>query len=1353
MIMSVSRDDIRTQFLEDVDLRPLVLEGVDDLEPLGLAIGQGSGALEVAITRSSGKPRQSTLRNAWKARQAGRAVPVLLVAIYGDHAALCGPHGEQPPVYFDADVTQAEAICRAALAEPDRHAAIRMLRKVLPQIEEAPIPGICNEGLFATHELLHGVPGRPDWESAGEKAAALLGKRGRKLLEGLGYQVGETRQQYSVLRTATSKVAVAVFLERKEAVDMALERFGGMTPVQYALAKADEENLQYVIVDQGATLRLYTTAADRGVGRRGRTETYVEAQLNLLTPDKSAYLWLLFSGEALSRGGTFEDILDRSHDYAAGLSARLRDRIYEGVIPLLAVAIARARGLEKMSADELSTTYEMALVVLFRLLFIAYAEDMDLLPYRSNELYRARSLKQKARELARLKRDGAADFDESTTYWDEVKSLFRVVNEGKPREWGVPAYNGGLFSSDVEISRTGALLEDIRLPNSSFAVALTHLLVDETPEGVGPVDFRSLGVREFGTIYEGLLESELSQAEVPLTIDRDGFYVPVDADEKAEIEIGDFYLHDISGKRKSTGSYYTKSFAVDHLLYHSLEPALTEHLSRLDAMEDRDAAKAFFDFRVADIAMGSGHFLVAAVDRIERQMSRYLVERPLEDVMIELRRLRKAALQEIEKSGGAADAVDIDNDQLLRRQIARRCIYGVDINPIAVQLARLSLWIHTFVPGLPLSFLDHNIVCGNSLVGIATMEEAKAILSGGEGSFFGELAERYMAPARANMEKLARLSDADASQIDEARAVCAEVREQLQDFEALLDVLTASRLPEMKYTPSVSDLTEEELTRLRKQALELLEEIPPFHFLIAFPEVFLRERTGFDVIIGNPPWEEATLEEDDCWSRYITGFQALPQREQEKIKKRYRRERPDLVEQYEREVGDAEVFRRLLTSGPYPGMGTGDPDLYKAFCWRFWQLACINSGYIGVVLPRSVWSVKGSSLFRQTVFHEGLVEDLTYLLNNNGWVFEDAHPQYTITLSALKKAPTHWEQPIPVRGPYNSFERFRAGTAYPPVEFPLDGVLSWTDTAALPLLPSEESAAVFMQLRKAPRLDLDEKGQWRARPHTELHATNDKKLIDLSEDRSADGYWPVFKGESFDIWENDRGVYYGWADPEVMLPHLRDKRVRSRNNRRSPFSELVADHSPEWFADQETLPCMAPRVAFRDVSRATDMRTVRAALIPPRVFITNKGPFFLWPRGDEHDQAFLLGVLCSIPLDWYARRFVETGLNYHIINPFPIPRPNRSELLWQRVVQLAGRLACPDERFSDWAQAVGVEWGPLEEGEKQDMIHELDAVVAHLYDLSEAQLRHIFETFHEGWEYGPRLEAVLEHFRAWGKKL
>tara|TARA_Y100000310_G_scaffold139075_1_gene138219 strand:- start:204 stop:1340 length:1137 start_codon:yes stop_codon:yes gene_type:complete len=378
------------------------------------------------------------------------------------------------------------------------------------------------------------------------------------------------------------------------------------------------------------------------------------------------------------------------------------------------------------------------------------------------------------------------------------------------------------------------------------------------------------------------------------------------------------------------------------------------------------------------------------------------------------------------------------------------------------------------------------------------------------------------------------------------------------------------------------------------------------------------------------------------------------------------------------------------------------------------------------------------------------VGDLTFLLNNKEWVFDAVHPRYTIALASIEKRPPDEDSEIPLRGPFASLDRLKIGANKTPVRFLVNEIMSWTDTAALPLLSSEGSSDVFAQLRKAPRLDLNDGKSWRARPYTELHATNDKKLMNFPNNPPK-SQWPVFKGASFDIWEPDRGpdTYYAWADPKKIQEHLHQKIVRSGRQKRSAFNEF-----PEsWRKNKKNLPCLKPRIAFRDVTNRTNRRTVLAALVPPKVFITNAAPYLLWPSGDEKDEAFLLGFLCSIPFDWYARRFVEVNLNFFLFNPMPIPRLPRSNSLWKRIVVLAGRLASPDDRFAEWGEAVGVRYGTLKPDEKEDMIHELDAVAAHLYGLEEGHLRHIFETFHEGWDYTPRLEEVLKHYNAWKKKL
>ncbi len=973
-------------FLESRDLRPLTLADPHGLKPVGLAIGNGANALEVAVADAGAAPSLTTLRNVWRARLGGRATPLLLVVLYDGKAALCGPGGEQPPAYVDLHPGAVERICSTALDEPDRHAALRFLRSVIPQLEPGVrVSGLRNEGLFATHELQRDVPRRKDWAAAGEKARPALKLRGQALVKSLGYSMEALPGPAYVLRSADTKLAVAVFLERNESPDAPNDRFSNLSAISYALAQADHENLDYVLISAGSTLRLYPARTGIGTGRRGRTETFIEAHLDLLPEEDAGYLWLLFSAEALQKGGSFEKILADSARYAADLGSRLRDRVYNEVIPPLAQSLLEARALRSPTAEDLAETYQMALVVLFRLLFIAYAEDKDLLPYKDNALYRDRSLKKKANELIEIAK-AKTPFGKSTILWEETDHLFRAVDEGRA-EWGVPAYNGGLFARRPEVSRIGAALAGVKLPDYVFGPVLHGLLVDRTPEGWGPVDFRSLGVREFGTIYEGLLENELSIAEADLTteiIEKEERYRPAKSGEEVRIPKGRAYLHTRSGARKATGSFFTKHFAVEHLLDYALEPALTDHLARLDGFLDREAGEAFFDFRVADIAMGSGHFLVAAVDRIERRFSGYLARRPLPEVMGELARLRDSALQAL---GSLGDGVEIEDTQLLRRQIARRCIYGVDLNPIAVELARLALWVHTFVPGLPLSFLDHNLVVGNSLVGIATVEEANDWLREIVGTLFSFSADELVGGARKAIEKLARCSDANAAEIEMARAAFEEAKKAVAPSKAFFDVLAAARLDEdvraevfQNASHWKEDLSDVVGSTVHERAKKVLAAIPPFHFPIAFPEVFLRDRSGFDVIVGNPPWEKPKIEEHHFWTRHFPGFVALPKREQQTAKNRWESDRPDLLGAYEREVRKADLLREVLVKGPFPGMGEGDPDLYKAFCWRFWNLVRTNGGRIGVVLPRSVWNARGSQAFRK----EALLRRLSNLLNPTG---------------------------------------------------------------------------------------------------------------------------------------------------------------------------------------------------------------------------------------------------------------------------------------------------------------------------------------------------------------------------------
>lgn len=293
------------------------------------------------------------------------------------------------------------------------------------------------------------------------------------------------------------------------------------------------------------------------------------------------------------------------------------------------------------------------------------------------------------------------------------------------------------------------------------------------------------------------------------------------------------------------------------------------------------------------------------------------------------------------------------------------------------------------------------------------------------------------------------------------------------------------------------------------------------------------------------------------------------------------------------------------------------------------------------------------------------------------------------------------------------------------------------------MLSGPESGAVLTRIREAPRLDR-RRPDWDFRPVAEFHATNDRKVFDAGEA----GTTPVIGGAGFEIWNPTTASVYALGDPETIRGALQAKRQRQIRLSSSAFFGQPAS----WAADVSTLPVNGARIAFRDITRATDTRTVIAALVPPNTALTNKAPYLFKVQGSAKEEAFLLGVLCSIPLDWYARKYVELGMNFHLFNGLPIPEFGDGALE-QQVASISGRLAAVDKRYGDWADEVGVPVGSVRTlSEKETLIAELDALVSLLYGLTEDQVEHVFATFQRGWSYEARLDAVLTHYRAWKGK-
>lgn len=1293
----------------------------------------------------SGAPTQEALKAAHKKRLDRRAVPLAVFAYdKNGNAWLYGPSTDAGVI--ELTQSQGQRLLQSALNEPDASSARTLLLRGRDALAEHGDAGVLLQGLFSDQQILRGLPKEAGWQAACERGAKVLAGNHRDidLVRALGYQHKEIAGDALLLSLGGEPPrAVAILLRSSEAFDAAGARFS-KSPIYHGLEIARRNNVPWLVVARGSEIRLYPTSPSVGVGRRGATQTYFGLDLALIDETKAGYLDLAFSANALAPNGSVDQILNDSKTYVAALSSRLRDRVYEDVVSRLSVAVAeKLRESGPLDADRLALAYRLTLKILFRLLFQAYAEDIRVLPFQRNERYTAASLKQLARHMA--EEHNQADSQNSTSLFDGLVQVWRVIDHGDP-DWGVPAYNGGLFGTDPTLHSDGAAIEKLKLTNDILGPALRGLLVDIAQDGtLGPVDFRSLDVRDFGTIYEGLLEAGLSIADVDLTyVDGEGWR-PAAPKSAVDIVQGQAYFHTKSGDRKATGSFFTPAFAVEHLLERSLDPALESHLdrvrSRVDSGDQVGAARAFFDFRVADLAMGSGHFLVAAISHIEQKFGSFLEKHPIPGVEKELLELRDAATMALKDVGVSTE---IDRSGLLSRQIAKRCVYGLDINEIAVELARLAIWVRTFVPGLPMSSLDHQLVWANSLTGIASTREAIAILAGSEdGGMFEIMFEQELGNAARRLEDVATLKEATAQ---EAAMVAKRQRDAIAAAEpakVLFDAAVAVRLGYLPL-PSVLDIDEIKKSLNDPIVSAQVRNLRPGHFPLLFPEVFLREPSGFDVLLGNPPWEKAKVEEQRWWGLRFPGLFNLPAAERQRRMPQLITEHPDLTRLYESEVAAAADLRKILTSGQFPGIGRGDPDLYQAFAWRNW-VALRNGGLAGLVLPRGAMTGGATSEWREEVLLKGGFRSVVLTVNSKNWLFPEVHPQYAVTLNVIAKASPHT---VRIAGPFHSQQELQA-LSDNLAEITYDQLKNWSDSLAIPAIDGKQAGSVFSKLREHPRFDshagLD------LRPHSELHPTNEREVFRPAT--SGETEMDVWGGATLGIWGPNETQVFAVGSRERIETELLRKMVAGIHKGSGAYAGLTT-------SSEADLPWRRARVSFRRISNSTNRRTAIVCLVPPGVALSNGAEALVaGPKTTPRHEAYALGILCSLPYDWQVRKVVDLNFTFDILRASTLPIVPLTTPAAERLVALAGSLAAIDDRYASWAAAVGVKVGSLQANDelRAEAIAEIDAIAARLYGLERDELTHIFETFHRGWdsskpEYVDRLDRALQHYDAWAAK-
>jgi hypothetical protein len=779
--------------------------------------------------------------------------------------------------------------------------------------------------------------------------------------------------------------------------DLRDEQTAGENPGVVVVTLLDGGEADWVILTNGVIWRLYAAKA------HSRATHYYEINLPetlSLAPERREgalrYFWLLFraaafvpteravAGERRSLS-LLDFLLVESDLHARALGGRLKDRVFEEIFPHFALGfVNHARqhkllpaNIEALPTEErnrlLEPFFNGTLTFLYRLLFLFYAESRDLLPVRQERRYYEQSLQKLKGEIAqdagrlqdRVEQNLAGYSETETGLYEQLLHLFQALDKGNAT-LNVPIYNGGLFLTDVPAYQEGEpaeitvarFLAEHKIPNRQLALGLDLMArdVDErmTKERLAAsgtneyshelvfIDYKSLGVRHLGSIYEGLLEFKLRIAPEEMAVvegKRTEEVVPYaeamptkrrilktrQGKEMKErlIARGAIYLENDRRERKASGSYYTPDYIVKYIVEQTVGPILKQKLNRLrvvfrQAEQDlqttlrnwraiphkQNAATpehqiykrysttlndAFFDIKVLDPAMGSGHFPVEVVDYITDQMAKWLNAYRWNPLVYEMGLTRKAIEEDMKRQNVTIEFDKLTDLNLLKRRVLKSCTYGVDLNPMAVELTRVSLWLDCFTLGAPLSFLDHHIKCGNSLIGA----EVPAVLKGIQANLFGYQFS-YLLDAAQLMRGVSKRSDVTAKEVAESRQAYQQADDVLRPHKRLFDVWLSQYFGNHKKTQQIAsqyaqNIVENDYAGLNQNDVDVIKAAPAiasskrfFHWELEFPEIYFDERErkedgGFDAVVGNPPYvrQEGLGDDKTAFKELYTVYNSI----------------------------------------------------------------------------------------------------------------------------------------------------------------------------------------------------------------------------------------------------------------------------------------------------------------------------------------------------------------------------------------------------------------------------------------------------------------------------------------------